>query len=110
MSRSGADRVSDIVAAAESCTRYLALRDSATDPEVARAIDDAIRYNLEIVGEAAARLPAEVVDAHPEVPWVQIRGFRNILIHQYFDVDPDIVRDVVENHLPGLVATLRPHL
>lgn len=49
--------------------------------------EDAIERNLQIIGEAANHLPAEVADAHPEIAWPQIRGFRNILVHQYFGID-----------------------
>ncbi|WP_278237513.1 HepT-like ribonuclease domain-containing protein [Isoptericola sp. AK164] len=62
--------------------------------------------NLQIIGEAAKHLPAEVTDAHPEIPWPQIRGFRNILVHHYFGVDLDVVRDVIESHLPPLADAL----
>lgn len=68
---------------------------------------DAIERNLQIVGEAANHLPHEITDAHPEIPWPQIRGFRNILVHQYFGVDVSVVRDVVEAHLPLLAEALR---
>lgn len=54
-------------------------------------------------------LPEEILAAHPEIAWTQIRGFRNILVHQYFGVDADIVRDVVESNLPPLARALRTH-
>jgi len=47
-------------------------------------------------------LPDEITGAHPEIVWPQIRDFRNILVHQYFGVDIDVVRDVVDTHLPPL--------
>ncbi|WP_373285553.1 HepT-like ribonuclease domain-containing protein [Agromyces bauzanensis] len=50
-----------------------------------------------------------MTDAHPEIAWPQIRGFRNILVHQYFGVDIGTVRDVIESHLPSLEAALRAH-
>lgn len=56
------------------------------------------------------RLPAEITDAHPEIPWQQIRGVRNIVVYQYFGVDVDIVRDVVETYLPSLAEALRDHV
>ena len=72
--------------------------------------EDAIERNLQIIGEAVNHLPEEITSAHPEIPWPQIRGFRNILVHQYFGVDLDVVRDVVETHLPPLADTLRCHV
>ncbi|MDN6555533.1 DUF86 domain-containing protein [Acidipropionibacterium acidipropionici] len=72
--------------------------------------EDAIERNLQIIGEAAKYLPEELTGAHPEIAWPQIRGFRNILVHRYFGVDPDIVRDVVETHLPPLAEVLRSYV
>ena len=53
-------------------------------------------------------LPNEITGTHPEIAWLQTRGFRNILVHQYFDAD--VVRDVVEIHLPPLTKVLRCHI
>ncbi len=71
--------------------------------------EDAIEHNLQIIGEAANHLPALIIDEHPEIAWPQIRGFRNILVHQYFGVDADVVRDVVDTHLPPLAEALRQY-
>ncbi|PPF46224.1 nucleotidyltransferase [Pseudoclavibacter sp. AY1F1] len=68
---------------------------------------EAFERNLQILGEAAKHLPTETIDAHPEIPWPQIRGLRNILVHQYFGVDLETVRDVVLSHLPALGIALR---
>ena len=72
--------------------------------------EDAIERNLQVIGEAVIHLPEEITSAHPEIGWPQIRGFRNILVHQYFGVDADVVRDVVETHLPPLAEALRAHV
>ena len=48
-----------------------------------------------------------LTDAHPEIAWPQIRGFRNILVNQHFGVDRATVHDVVETYLPPLAAALR---
>lgn len=72
--------------------------------------EDAIERNLQIIGEAVNHLPAVITDAHPEIAWPQIRGFRNILVHQYFGVDVDVVRDVVDTYLPTLAEALRSHV
>ncbi|MGH2592686.1 MAG: HepT-like ribonuclease domain-containing protein [Anaerolineae bacterium] len=61
---------------------------------------------LEVVGEAATRIPYEVQAAHPEIPWPQIIGLRNRLIHGYGSIDFDIVWRIVTEDLPQLVAAL----
>ncbi len=72
--------------------------------------EDAIERNLQIIGEAENHLTAEVFAAHPEIAWPQIRGFRNILVHEYFGVDIDVIRDVVNNFLPPLERAMRQHV
>ena len=104
MRRSQAQRIADVLNAVERCRRYVAALDRESD--IAEMAEDAIERNLQIIGEAVNHLPDEITGAHPEIPWPQIRGFRNILVHQYFGVDIDVVRDVVETHLPPLAEAL----
>ena len=61
-----------------------------------------IIHHLEIIGEAARAIPQDFREQHPEIPWGQISGMRNILIHMYFGIDHDIVWAVVERDLPSL--------
>ena len=68
---------------------------------------DAVVRNLEVIGEAAKNVPEEVRSAHPEIEWKKIAGLRDILIHQYFGIDVDIVWDIVQNKLPGLAESVR---
>lgn len=107
MSRDPAQRIADTLEAIERCQRYIAALDG--DADLVGMAEDAIERNLQIIGEAVNHLPADITDAHPDIPWPQIRGFRNILVHEYFGVDVDIVRDVVETHLPPLAEALRGH-
>jgi uncharacterized protein with HEPN domain len=62
---------------------------------------------IEIVGEAASKVGIETRAKYPEIPWGDIVGMRNRLIHAYFDVDTDRVFDTLANDLPPLVAALR---
>lgn len=63
--------------------------------------------HLQVLGEAARRLPAEVKAASPEIPWAQIVGMRNILVHDYFQIDTEEIWRVVENDLPHLKAEIQ---
>jgi uncharacterized protein with HEPN domain len=61
---------------------------------------------LEIVGEAAGKVSPEYQAAHPEIPWPSMGGLRNRLAHAYFDVDLDILLDIVASDLPPLIRQL----
>jgi len=67
-------------------------------------------HHLEIIGEAARALPQDYRRTHPEVPWGQISGMRNILIHMYFGIDQDVVWAVVERDLPQLKSSIKAML
>jgi uncharacterized protein with HEPN domain len=66
----------------------------------------ALARAIEVVGEAASRVPAEIRASHPEILWASIVGTRNRLIHAYQRVDHDILWQVVEAELPPLVAAI----
>jgi uncharacterized protein with HEPN domain len=67
-----------------------------------RKTQDAVLRNLEIIGEAASRLPEPLRQAAPEIEWRKIIALRNLLIHEYFGVSLPIVWDVVANKLAPL--------
>ena len=70
---------------------------------------DAVVRNLEVIGEASNQIRAmspEFVAGHPELPWIEMRGMRNKIIHNYFDVDWSVVWDTANNDLPGLKRLL----
>ncbi len=72
-----------------------------------RKTQDAIIRNLEILGEAVKQLSDDLKNEHPEVPWKQIAGLRDKLIHEYFGVNLDLIWEVVETELPKLVKQLK---
>ena len=66
----------------------------------------ALERAIELVGEAARRVSAEARAAYPTVPWTKIVAQRNVLAHEYGEVDPALLWGLVKKHLPELVATL----
>jgi uncharacterized protein with HEPN domain len=67
-----------------------------------RKTQDAVIRNLEIIGEAVKQLPAEITDRQAQVPWKNIAGMRDQLIHHYFGVNLKLVWGVIENRLEQL--------
>lgn len=63
---------------------------------------DAVLRNLEIIGEATKNIPEEFKQGHPKIPWRNIAGMRDKLIHDYFGVNLKIVWEVVEKEIPSL--------
>ena len=70
-----------------------------------RTIDAVIR-NLEIIGQAAKMIPESARASYPNIEWRKIAGLRDILAHQYFEVDLDIIWDILQNKLPALEREL----
>lgn len=67
---------------------------------------DAVVRNLEVIGEAVKNLPEDLRAKHSALEWRKMAGLRDILIHEYFGLDAEIVWDIVQNKVPALV-TLR---
>ena len=68
----------------------------------------AILKAVEIIGEAASRISEETKAEHPDIPWAEIIGLRNRLVHAYFAIQLDIVWQTVQDDLPPLIAQLEP--
>ena len=64
---------------------------------------DAVVRNLEVIGEATKHIPLDVRSRYPEVEWPKIAGLRDVVVHEYFGLDEDILWDVVQNHVPVLL-------
>jgi uncharacterized protein with HEPN domain len=66
----------------------------------------ALLHLIQVLGEAASRTAAAYRDAHPELPWTQMIGMRNRIVHGYDDVDPDIVWRVATEDVEPVLAVL----
>lgn len=76
---------------------------------LARSLErDAILRQLTIVGEAVKRVSIELRTTHPEIPWKRVAGFRDIVVHDYFRVDPKEVWRILQEDLPSLITMLVP--
>ena len=67
---------------------------------------DAVLRNLEVIGEAARQVPDSIKEAHADIPWNDMYRTRNILIHQYFGIDAQIIWRIVTIHLPQNLPTI----
>ena len=70
----------------------------------------AVLYHIEVIGEAVKRLSPSFRAAHPSIPWSSIAGMRDRLIHDYSNVDLDLVWDTVGQDVPDLLQYLEPLL
>ena len=71
---------------------------------------DAVIRNFEIIGEASKSIPLSIRNSYPDIPWDQMNGMRNLLIHEYFGVDIKTVWHTAKLHLPTLKKQLEPIL
>ena len=70
----------------------------------------AVERRVEIIGEAARRISGEFKSAHPEIPWQPIIGQRNVLAHEYGEIEPERIWNLAVRAIPGLIAQLEPLL
>jgi uncharacterized protein with HEPN domain len=97
----------DIVTAIQRILRYTD-GVSRTDLEANDEKLSAILYQISIIGEATKRLSPTFRDAHPEIPWREIAGMRNVIVHEYDQLDLDVIWDVVQNKLSELLRLITP--
>ena len=68
----------------------------------------AMERRLEVIGEAARNVSREFQEAHPEIPWRQIIGLRNVLAHEYGDIKHERIFRIATNQIPALISALEP--
>lgn len=103
------ERLEHILAAIDRVARYT--KDKTFDDLLA---DDMMYYavvkNIEMMGEAANMLTSEFQESHPETPWKMVKGMRNYIVHEYFQIDNAVVWDVVTNELSTLREQITHYL
>ncbi|MFO8051965.1 MAG: DUF86 domain-containing protein [Thermoplasmatota archaeon] len=88
----------DSIELIEDYTRNKDLEDFLDDKQ----LQDSVTRRIEIIGEAVKNLDHDIREEYPDVPWKDIAGMRDVIIHGYFGVEPIIVWRVKENDLPDL--------
>ncbi len=91
----------DILQAVKNIERYTK-GISAKKLKQNKLVIDAVTRNLEIIGEAAKHIPTTIKKKYPDVEWKKISGLRDILAHEYFGVDKDVLLDIIVNKVPKL--------
>jgi uncharacterized protein with HEPN domain len=104
--RSWTFRIDHILEAIDKIQRYTA--GMTLDQFVANElVVDAVIRNFLVIGEATRNVPAEIQKAYPAMPWAQMQGMRNILVHAYEMVKVDIIWNTIQTDLPPLITPLR---
>lgn len=98
--------IRDMIGFAEKCLTYSEGMDQQQFVASGMAYDATLR-NLELIGEAATRVPGEVRTACPDIPWRMIIATRNRLIHAYLGIDEDTVWSIIQDDLPALTSALK---
>lgn len=98
-------RIDDIVEAIDKIERYISDADFNSWQHDEKTVDAVIR-NLEVIGEAASHLPLEIQEHYGDVPWGMMKGIRNILAHEYFGIDLEIVWQTIKEDLPAVKKRL----
>jgi len=94
--------IKEAIEAIQDYTREISFDDFRID----RMRYSAVIREFEIIGEAVGKLESQVKDRYPEIAWQDIKDFRNLLIHEYFGVDLEIVWTVIQSDLPLLYETV----
>ena len=100
------DYINDLIEACEdilSFTKGMSYSDFANDKKTVNAV---IR-SLEVIGEATKKLPVSFRGNYPDIPWKQMAGMRDKLIHEYFGIDKQMVWQAVEKHIPNILPLVK---
>ena len=100
------DSITDIFNAARVIVRFIDGMNREQFDDDART-RDAVAMRLMVIGEATKRLSAEFRESYPAIPWRRMAGMRDMLIHNYDQIDPQAVWDAATEHVPELIRILQ---
>ncbi len=104
-SRGWRQRVADILAAIADIQAWT-LGKTPSDLETDRILLRAILYSFMIIGEASSNMPERLLDSYPEIPWRLMRDMRNVMAHEYFQIDLQILDNTITDSLPKVASQL----
>lgn len=99
-------RIEDILEAIvdiEHFTQEMSFEDFRSDKKTVKAV----LYSIALIGEAVRQIPPKVQQQYQEIPWREMRDIRNVVIHEYFGIDLEILWATVQRDLPPLVVPLK---
>ena len=99
-------RIEDILEASSRIVEYVGDLNEEGFKEDSRTVDAVIR-NLTVIGEAVRHIPEEITKRYPQTPWTEMRGIRNIVVHEYFGVSVTIIWKTVQDDIPSLIPLLQ---
>ena len=103
--RDDTEKLLDIVEAIDRIKKYSSRGRDVFDKD--ELVQNWIVHNLLVLGEAAAKISDDFRDRNPHIPWPKIIGMRNILVHNYFGIDLDVVWSVTVKDLPALEEDIK---
>ncbi len=106
MNREYADFLRDMLENAQRAIQFTKGMDYKTFAKDDKTVYVVIRA-VEIIGEAAAKIPEEVRSKYPHIPWREVKGMRNKLVHQYFGINMEVVWQTIQEDLPTLIKALK---
>lgn len=99
--------IEDIWEAVEKIERYVSGLNRDAFVKDDKTVDSVVR-NLEIIGEAANRLPQDFKTQHSDIDWPKVIGLRHRIVHDYFNIDVEIVWEIIQKDLPAFKSKLSP--
>ena len=103
--RDNTERLRDMLEAIERLDKYT--NQGKTVFEQKELIQTWVIYHLQIIGEAARTISQKFKAKHNEIPWRDVSDLRNLIIHEYFRINLDIIWDIVQNDIPPLKSQIK---